>query len=202
MPYWNRNHALQRTLDSYRFYSDIEVIVVDDGSPHQAEPPKTTFPTRVIRLPYKPMPKNPCVPINVGIKEANGDWICITNPEIWHPQPVFHKMMTDDYVLAACWDAKRDKWLCHSSRKHDTPMPPGYGLHFCGVLPSSKIELFDEGYRDGRGYDDNDWAWELHAKGIECVIRDDLVVMHSQDEKVRWKMPSNHKRFYEKWNLS
>lgn len=203
MPYWNRNRELNLTLQSYQ-YQDIEVIIVDDGSPHAADPVKTDFPVKVIRLPYKPSPKNPCVPINVGISEAKGDWIAITNPEVRHPTPVFQDMMTDHYVLAACWDAAVKNWLCHSEKTYPTPMPPGYGLHFCGVIPRDQIEPFDEAYRDGAGYDDNDWAWTLHSKGVQCEIRDDLVVEHVRGERINWGkgFPINKRYFQRKWNLS
>lgn len=201
MPYWNRNEALNITLQSYSMYDDIEVIVVDDGS-NTANPIWTAFPVRVISLPEKKEPKNPCVPINVGIQEAKGDYICITNPEVFHVEPVFLEMMTDHYVLASCWDEGRKKWICKSDTQHFEPVPEGYGLHFCGVLPRSQCVLFDEGYRNGRGYDDNDWAWELHKTGVRCEIRDDLVVYHQETPRVAWRMPSNRNRFYRKWNLS
>lgn len=201
MPYWNRNRALNRTLASYK-YTDIEVIIVDDGSPEKADPIRCDFPIRVIRLQDKSEPKNPCVPINIGVSEAKGSHICITNPEIWHQEPVLDKMIADHYVLAACWDVPREKWFCHSSVTHMTPMPEGFGLHFCGVLPKSQFVPFDESYRGGCGYDDNDWAWALHSKGVQCEIRDDLVVLHEQDHRTAWRMKSNRNKFYKKWNLS
>lgn len=203
MPYWNRNDELNRTLESYSVYDfPMEVIIVDDGSPKPAKPIWTKFRQTVVRLPDKTLPKNPCIPINIGIEAAEGDYLCITNPEVFHVEPVFQEMMTDHYVLAACWDAGRKKWVCRSDTKHFEPVPEGFGLHFCGVLPMDQVVKFDERYREGRGYDDNDWAFSLHSKGVQCEIRDDLVVYHQETPRVAWRMPSNRNRFYRKWNLS
>lgn len=217
MPYWNRNNLLNKTLESYvQFYSglDMEVIVVDDGSPQRAAPIQTPFQVKVIRLPDKDMPKNPCVPINAGVREAVGEILVLTNPEIYHTEPVFPQMMEsleqagpNGYVMAACWDRHTKTWYCHSTREYKENLtPPGFGYHFCVMLRKGLFNRaggFDEAYRDGSGYDDNDFAWALHQAKAIPVFRDDLVTQH-ENTRLNWGMNvvQNRRRLIRKWNLS
>ena len=97
LPYWQRRDITEFALDEMgSLYSDLnlEVILVDDGSP---EPFKTAkgypWPVKVIRLPAKDVPKNPCVPINRGVKESAGKVIVLSNPEIIHDKPVLSEML-------------------------------------------------------------------------------------------------------------
>ena len=60
---------------------------------------------------------------------------------------------------------------------------------------------FDEAYREGQGYEDNDFLWELHRQGASFEIRDDLQVNHI-DTPVSWPLGGverNAAIFNEKW---
>lgn len=217
MPYWNRNNLLNQTLESYaKFYADLdmEVIVADDGSPQPANPMPQPFKVKVVRLPDKHVPKMPCIPINRGVKESKGDILVLTNPEIYHTEPVFQQMIETlketgpmGYVMAACWDAKTKSWYGHSTRTYKENLtPPGFGYNFCTMLYRSLFDKtggFDEAFRDGLGYDDNDFAWSLHKAGAIPVFRDDLVTQHV-NTGTNWGMNvvENRKRLIRKWNLS
>lgn len=189
MPFWMRQEATDKALKLFEQYKglDFEVIIVDDGSPVPYVLSYYTFPVRVVRLPYKTEPKCPCVPFNRGVEAANGDVLVITNPETLHEKPVLGEMYeelkrlgSDGYVLAAAWCPEQNAWHCHSSLKNEN-VPEGAGLHFCGMLHRSlwdKCWGFDEAYRDGMAFDDNDFVYRLEKAGAKFCIRDDLVVIH------------------------
>lgn len=210
MPYWDRESLLRRTLTQFeRLYSSLkmEVVVANDGS-KEPRLDAYPFPVKIVSLPEKDTPKNPCVPINRGVEESSGGVIVITNPEIYHPEPIFPKMMEEliglggrGYVLAACKGEKR--FHCHSTKKApgQDRIPDGSGLHFCAMMYRSffdEIGGFDEDYRNGAGYDDNDFAWRIHRGKGKVKIRDDLVVTHVKTG-VRWGMSRNRQLFYSKW---
>lgn len=85
--YYNRKPLFYETLKSITRseYKDIEFIVVDDGSDdtHRLEDLVNEFPfIRIIRLERgNRWYINPCVPFNIGLREAQGDIIVLQNPE-------------------------------------------------------------------------------------------------------------------------
>lgn len=199
MPYWNRQEATNKALEAYaRHYSGlgVQVIVVDDGSPVPfVSPVHEGLQIKVVRLPAKDVPKNPSLCFNEGVKAAKHDFIVLTNPEILHEKPVLGEMLrelsrhTKGYVLAAAWCPEEGRWHCKSD--HKVPEnPAGTGLHFCSMLTRELFESvggFDEAYRDGAGYEDNDFINKLVDVGAKFVIRDDLVVVHPKTGAVtKW----------------
>ena len=224
LPYWQRQEITEYALDSMAAaYPDLdmEVVLVDDGSPQPLTIAKPyPWPVRVIRLPDKTVPKNPCVPINRGVKEATGEVIVLSNPEIIHDKPVFPAMAEElerlgasGYVLAAAWCPEQEIWHCHSSVAGDRPtgerQPPGSSYHFCAMLYRSMFERaggFDEEYREGAGYDDPDWVNRLARAGAVFRIRDDLVVIHTkfgaQTAWTREGFARNRAIYKSKWGLS
>lgn len=98
MAYYNRKPQLLNTLKTIGWSKkakDIEVIIVDDGSDgdHRLEDifDKFSFELKVIRKEKKDKwYTNPCVPFNVGIKEAKGSVVIIQNPECAHAWDVPH----------------------------------------------------------------------------------------------------------------
>lgn len=185
MPYWKRRDELIMTLKSYRACSyKCEIVIVDDGSGDDV-PAK-------VRLPLKDGAKNPCVPINEGVKAATGDIIVITGPEMVHRAPIFDEMKKTleslgpkGYVIAAAWSVGQAEWHCHSSingkRAMTWPVPKGSGFHFCTMMYRDfflDIGGFDEAYREGAAFDDNDFLWTLEKNGAKFCMRDDLVVDH------------------------
>lgn len=224
LPFWQRNSITEFALDAMaRLYRDLamEVIFVDDGSPDPLTIGKHyPWPVKVMRLPAKDVPKNPCVPINRGVKEASADVIVLSNPEIIHDQPIFPAMLEElqrlgenGYVLAAAWCPEQELWHCHSSVAGDRPtgekQPAGSGYHFCAMLYKSLFERaggFDEEYREGAGYDDPDWVNRVHRAGAVFKIRDDLVVIHTKyGAQTAWPSGAfarNRAIYARKWGLS
>ena len=222
MPYWNRSDLLTKALDKYEeLYSDLdlEIVIADDGSQDRPDIGKDRpWKVWIVRLPAKTEALNPCVPINAGVKRASGDIILLTNPETYHRAPIIQDMKVElgslgekGHVAAAVWATERGKWYVHSSMNEATnknlgraPMPVGAGLHFCVMFYKTffeEIEGFDEDYRAGQAYDDNDFLWKLQTAGAKFAIRDDLIVDHSSTETT-WPaggIQKNSALFYKKW---
>lgn len=204
MPYWRRREVLKANLENYRALypggEPIEIIIVDDGSPEPTEiADDYPWPVRVIRLPKKDTALNPCVPLNIGVANANGDVIVITNPEVMHRTPILGPLRAEleslgpqGYVAAACWGGW---WYCHSYQMPPhhlvgrAKMPEGAGLHFCSVLYRGLFDAiggFTEAYRAGQGYEDNDFLWKLHKAGARFKICDHLVCDHVPCPRSEW----------------
>lgn len=196
MPYWDRQEAANKALRMLaRLYSGIEVVIVDDGNKVPFVMPVTNLDYQIVRLPLKDGPKNPSTCFNAGVKAAKHDIIVLTNPEILHATAILGAMVKElannprNYVLAATYCPDEERWHCHS--KYKVPEnPAGTGLHFCAMLTRQLYEDaggFDEAYRDGAGYEDNDFINRLLAVGAKFVIRDDLVVIHPKSgAKTNW----------------
>ena len=197
LPYWDRQAATDRALALLSTVDpdlDLEVVVVDDGSPVPFVKPSWPIDIRVLRLPAKSGPLNPCVPYNAGVEASRGTWVALSNPEILHRQPVLAAMRDEcagrgeeAYVMAAAWCPEQGRWHCHSSRQRTDDndvgayLPAGADYHFMTMMHRSlwdKTGGFDEDYRLGAGYDDPDFVRRLHRAGAQFVMRDDLVVEH------------------------
>ena len=206
MPYWRRQDILALNLSAYRDlypHEDIEIVVVDDGSPEPAEIfGAYPWPVNVVRLPAKEIALNPCVAFNAGVAASCGEIVVLTNPEVIHRAPILGAMARElermgprGYVSAACWGVKNGWWYCHSTdmpRDADVgraAMPKGAGLHFCSMLTRKfydEIGGFSEEYRDGQGYEDNDLLWKLKIAGARFKICDDLVTDHYDAPRTQW----------------
>jgi glycosyltransferase involved in cell wall biosynthesis len=93
MAYYNRKEQLLETIKSIKKskYKNIEIIIVDDNSDENErintfiETINDDLDIKVITIDkYQKTWINPCIPYNIGIKEAKGDIIIIQNPEIMH----------------------------------------------------------------------------------------------------------------------
>lgn len=220
LPYWERKQAtdaaLLRLAELYPEL-ELEVIIVDDGSPEQYyAPPRMPWRVFVKRLPKKDHPKNPCAPINVGVHYATGKYIALSSPEILHRSAILPQMVKSlegaDYVAAACWCPDVNRWHAHSARtplladRTTIAMPPGAQYHFLAVMARETFDAaqgFDPEYRDGAGYDDNDFLMRLNQVGAAFSIRDDLVVEHSRSgARAKWPAQGyvrNRAIFMRKW---
>lgn len=96
-PYYNRIDYLRTTVDSLEyFYSgrkDLQIVIVDDKSNDENNPKGLVssykdLQVKVIRIENK-KGINPCYPINVGVRESDGDIIVLSSPEITHTKNIF-----------------------------------------------------------------------------------------------------------------
>ena len=92
MAFYDRKPLLLHTLRSIAASTqskNTEVIIVDDGSSeeHRLEDIVNDYPFTIKLIRQEPEDKwyiNPCIPFNLGIKEAKGDTIVLQNPECFH----------------------------------------------------------------------------------------------------------------------
>lgn len=214
MPYYNRYAEFCRGLSSleYHYYAhDIEIVVCDDGSDEPLEPIASILDLNIVTIPGPKPPKNPCVPINKAVAHSSGEIICLTNPEIVHEQPVIDLLQEylngpDDYVIAACQNEATGRWLVRSGIEYEHPVPPGAGFHFFAMMHRELWDRaggFDEEYRDGQGFDDNDWLWRLHMAGAKFHIVDDAVVQHppTRTEWPRGGLARNRELLQRNWGM-
>lgn len=221
-PYWNRQGALLASLEALAAaypLLDMEVLVIDDGSPEPAVVEDAyPWPVRVIRLPDKTAPKDQCVPQNVGLKESRGDYVVMTCCEVLHTDPVLEEMRAEcerigpkAYVLAAAWCPEESRWhthtTCNTAYYSRVPQPAGWGWPFCGMIRRDfllSVGGHSEDYRDGAGYSDCDLVWKLYDAGGQCVIRDDLVVIHPRTgASTTWPdgaFNRNRQIYFDRWS--
>jgi len=196
-PYWDRQKVADeslRLMNEHYSESQVQIVVVDDGNAKPYKAPASKIEVKVVRLPLKIVPKNPCVPINRGVDAADGEFIVLTNPEILHRRNLLIPMMWElwgdkkKYVQAAVsykTPKGKEVWHSHSSVsgkiESGVSMPVNACFHFLSMLHRelfTKAGGFDEDYRDGAGYDDPDFVLRLNRAGAKFVMRDDLVAEH------------------------
>lgn len=167
-----------------------------------------------VRLPEKTMALNPCVPLNAAVNNSTRSVVVLTNPGVEIRAGMIERMLDvldeNTYVAAACRDFDTGRWLCHSTVKGGEhgrgPMPEGSGFHFLAMLTRSLWDRaggFDEDYREGQGYDDNDFLWRLHRAGAKFKVLDDVVIDHKRSTTV-WPpggLERNRRLFESKWSV-
>ena len=214
LPYWLRQEAADMALallDQHYAGMDLEVVIVDDGSPEPFRTPQTRLNIKVVRLPTKKWPKSPCLCWNEGVKAASGEVIALSCIEVLHEQPVLAEMLAElertpnGYILAAAWCPEQQAWHTHSTVEVPE-CPKGTGLAFLGLMKRELYERaggWDEEYRDGAGYEDRDFIHHMTQAGAVFVKRDDLVVTHPKTgASIAWgeaKFARNKALFERKW---
>lgn len=200
--YFNRKNLLINTLKSISKtnHTDFEFIIVDDASneENRIEDLSIKFPfVKIIRVePENKWYINPCVPFNLGFKNATGDIVIIQNPECLHTSDIVSyvndNLKENDYFVFGCYslNEQNTEYISNNIENHKNIVfndfgarydgddawynhslyrPVGY--HFTSAIFRSKlVELngFDERYSNGYGYDDNEF---LHRLKKICTIK-------------------------------
>ena len=232
MPYYRKSilhNTLVSFLHHYKEREDYEVIVMEDGKNISEEAEHkalldiiNSFSSRInikhIETYFKDC-VSPCRVFNLGAKNANGNFLVLTNPECFHLTNVLGSFDLEVnknpnvYVIAACLSASYngivDKfedfkyemkmWFQHSKHRNRK-------LHFCSVISKklySKIGGFDEAYAKGIGRDDVDFFRTIVANNIAYITRDDIVVIHMEHKSYvqdRNRLQNINNRYYaNKW---
>lgn len=113
--YYNRKNLLYTTLKSIeksKHKDDVEIIIVDDASKEneRIEDFKNKFKLNIKIIRIEPSEKtwiNPCIPFNIGFKNATGDIVIIQNPECLHMGDIIdytlNNMEENTYLNFACY---------------------------------------------------------------------------------------------------
>lgn len=216
MAYYNRLPLLRHTLTTFRrsAFKDFEVIIVDDHSvvEHNIDQIPNEFPDiniKVIKMSdINPIKNyfNPCIPFNVGFRNASGDSIIIQNPECCHMGDVLSYVDThltvDNYLTFHCYAASFNetkslkekeseldahirtggvggKWYNHKELR-----PTAY--HFTTAIKKERLQLlngFDERFAQGEWFDDNEILHRVKLSGLEVTFVDNPYVIHQAHTK-------------------
>lgn len=199
LTYFQREKQLLKTLESFRQYKDISVVIVDDNSPDDIKLPELPFEVTILKLKSKQW-INPGPTFNVGFNHAlksNPDIILIQNAECYHMGDVvgyaLKNVSQSNYITFACYSLSLDQdvdlktlnkrgavsngdsaWYNHSKYRPEA-------LHFCSAISADnlrKINGFDERLAMGLGYEDNLFIYQVRTLGLKVEIIDEPFVFH------------------------
>jgi GT2 family glycosyltransferase len=231
MPYYNRANQLYNSLGSFYYHykdrDDFEVIIIVDGKTKKETERLNELKTVIncfnlhmnivhIYTNYEDC-WNPAPLFCDGVEESNGEFLVLTNPEVFHKSNILHALDgefmkdKDTYVVCACENVKIDRyyedvtnmddfkyehimWYQHS--KHRNRM-----LHFCTAISREqydKIGGFDRRYMYGAAVEDVDFVEKVKKSGMPIIVRDDLVTLHQDHGKAQDIIPNYDKL----WNIN
>ena len=200
IPFYEKHAALNQMFDDLvlQLHPDDEVIIVDDHSP--SGPPEITCPCTEIIQPPKQEPHiyRLCTLRNYGIAHAKHDWVVILDPDCV-PNPRFldymRKMIDPNVLFAGCIDKYReDGSVVKDPRRNndhsywlDIRDKGGAGV-WGGVMAFSKsrtetLGWFDEGYNNGWGAEEHDFASKCYHSGMRLRYSMELQVTHLWHQK-------------------
>lgn len=206
--YLNRKKQLYNTLQSIEQYGhNINIIIIDDNSTDGED--IYCFENdhiKIITMKNKTW-INPCIPFNVGFKEAKGDIIIMQNAECIHSGNIIGHVLSNirkniylnysafsiDEVLTQRIFMGEDAYTVVSPHLmkyinknggtgwYNHPKYRPEMLHFCSAIMREDLyELggFDERYANGLGYDDYDFIHRIKMKHIDIKIIEYPFVIH------------------------
>lgn len=202
-PYYNRKNEFFKTLSSFNKFPDLpdEIVVVDDASdvPLDLEE-MSQFNLNIKLITVDKSRKtwiNPCIPYNIGFKEASSDIVIISNPECYlHSNVVGYTkeyLQHNDYFTYSCFSLNKGAdlenvafntvgvevdgalgWYNHSQYRPQ-------GSHYTSAIHRNlllSIGGMDERYANGIAWDDYGFQKRLKANPINFKIVDDCIVLH------------------------
>lgn len=208
MAYYKRKTQLYRTLmsimNSPYDKTKLEIIIVNDASDNIDEV-KIAFSKLDINIVnIKEKQKNwvnCCIPFNIGFNLVNYDKIIIQSPECYHNGDILNYVnenLTDkNYITFACYSLSISeinnndyrntdiineipKFICESGWYNHSKYNPTH-YHFCSAMSYDnlcKLNGFDESYKNGIGYDDNEFLFRIKSLGLNLEIIDNPFVFH------------------------
>lgn len=178
IPVYNRASSLKDAVESVfsQKYSNIEIIVVDDGSDENV---KKCLKSYMARIKYIRMENNRGVSSarNLGIDRAKGDYIAfLDSDDLWLPEKLEEqiKVMEEERTLICHTDEfwyKKDKFVNQGARheKYGGWIFPSI-LDICRISPSSVIMHKKVLEKSGK-FDENLFACEDYDLWLRIVSR-------------------------------
>lgn len=195
MPIYNRADLLTIGLASLaaQGMTDWELVLIDDQSTQDLSEVYSTFPINVqhIRLDPRGHPDyrgyhTPALALNVGIRHARGDVICITQPEIIHSseslQRGYDQALQDEFVFGKVMltTGAFTKWV----KKNWSTMP------FDGCW-NMGLELAGTPFQDHELYWYIGFVKKKHAEAINGVNESYLQGVYGEDDEVKERLRSH-----------
>ena len=214
MPYIKRSKLLYNTLFSFKHWyadrDDWEIIIIEDiKNNDNLDEVIAQYPTLpIVKIAPGIKTYNPAPLYNAASKIAKGSIFVLTNPECFHAVNVLNGLdadfakSTNIYVICACQNrlhcnypttsidtigGQFDIWYQHSKRNNR-------GYHFCSVIAAKKyleIKGFPEIYKNGFGWEDNEFRDTVIRSVDTVILRDDLIVIHQAHESIYQSMQPN-----------
>ncbi len=194
IPLYNKEQSISSTLQSVcdQTYTDIEIVVVNDGSTDNSAVVASTYPDVRIRVINK---ENGGVSSarNRGIKETQGDFIAFLDADdLWDK----------DYL------AEQVKMI------HDFPEAAMWGINFAEMNNGKLVRKLETALPDGyRWYVDNYFQMKGRISDLFCsssvVIRKEVFdkigmfderIKYAEDTDMWWRIIATHKvAFYDRY---
>lgn len=196
------------SIESQSYKDVEVIIIDDDSDEeHNITDLKSKFPFVTVASMREHPYKNPCIVYNTAFSLCSGDIVIIQNPECLHVgeliQSVVDNIDDSKYLSYACYNVTKDNldklynaedkkefilslpqdfdpeqdtitWYNHSKyRKVD--------FHFTTAITRKNLESlsgFDERFKFGMEYDDDEFRTRVIRKGLEIVNIDDPFSIH------------------------
>ena len=194
IPLYNKEKSIYKTLQSVceQSYTDIEILVVNDGSTDKSAVVVESYPDTRIRLIQKEN-GGVCSARNRGIREVKGEYIALLDADdLWNMRYLEEQMrMIHDFPEAAMW-----------------------GINFAEVSDGKLIRRLETGLPDGyRGYVENYFEMKGRVSDLFCsssvVIRKEVFdkvgvfderLKYSEDNDMWWRIIATYPvAFYDRY---
>jgi GT2 family glycosyltransferase len=144
---------------------------------------------------------NSCVPYNMGFNYVKYDKIIIQNPECYHNDDIlsytYDNLTNKNYLSFGCYSLNNEEsnsitfdhikpldqkfgLACSSGWYNHTEYRPSY-YHFCSAITKNnldKLNGFDEDFKDGIGWDDNEFLYRIKLLDLSTEIINEPFVYH------------------------
>lgn len=213
MPYCRRESLKSTLLSFVHHYSerkDFEVLIIEDIKNFEKEedhkfllsmiePFKDTLTINIVKDDLHCY--NPSRRFNLGYKASKGQYLIITNPEIFHEVNILKGLdeefskAPDDYIVCSCKAVAYAKQSFDTFEEHSQGTPLQWIqhsislnrlFHFCSAISRSnyaKVGGFDEKYCAGIAYDDNCFVERVIINGITIRPIDALSTIHIEHNR-------------------
>lgn len=204
----NRRGLLRRALDSVKAqsYSNIELVVVDDGSEISVKDIVSDYESSFKRVVFQrnDEPKGACTARNIGIAMSSGEFIAgLDDDDEWMPNRIQELLKAHDdkyaFVTSDVLHVYKNRKLVWSKDKVITLERLLYSNQVGnqGLIKRSRlIEVgrFDESLRSAQDYDL--WVRLCEEYGPICNVKKPLQKIHLEHEGEQITEPKNQLKGY------